>query len=204
MNDFLKDYNIINNLPEGAFDHSNQDAKQLRAFREWFFENKELRLKELQNAYYAFCRKYLDFTPESLKDLGEFFLHAIDKEKKSPEEYTSQRTQLPVDIPIPEYRMSLRSLSLIVDAGIYWGEVMIRNHKNMYWQQYITNNKRIFDRGYMIITLNNHGLKSAVNPIHINRIAGEGIADKTYTPDRMYELYKIYCEDVGPEFMADI
>ena len=203
MTNFLNDYRIINNLPEGAFDRRNQNARQLRAFREWFFENKEQRLAELQNTYHAFCGKHLDHTPESLKGIGEFFLHAIDTEKLSPEEYEAERAKFPPEIPIPDEIMTLRSLSLTLDAGIYWGEVMIRNHKNMHWEQNTTRNKRDGDRGYMTITINPHIFKSAVNPILINNIAGEGIADKTYTPDRIYDLYNIYCEKVAPEYMPD-
>ncbi|MDE5555403.1 MAG: hypothetical protein K2J10_09510, partial [Muribaculaceae bacterium] len=65
INDFLKDYHIINNLPYG-FDFYNQGLRQIRKHGKWFFENKEQRLAELQNAYHAFCGKYLDYTPESL------------------------------------------------------------------------------------------------------------------------------------------
>ena len=203
MTDFLKDYHIINNLPEGAFDRRNQNARQLRAFKEWFFDNKEQRLAELQNTYHAFCGKYLDYTPESLKGLGEFFMQAIDKEKKSPEEYEAERAKFPAYIPIPEETLTIRSLSLAVDAGIYWGEVMIRNHKNMHWEQNTTRNKRHGDRGYMIITLNPNSLAPDVNPMHINQIAASAIADRTRSSDRLYELYNIYCEDVAPEFMPD-
>ncbi|MDE6240253.1 MAG: hypothetical protein K2M54_09765 [Muribaculaceae bacterium] len=202
MNDFLKDYHIINNLPYG-FDFYNQGLRQLRAHSKWFFENKEQRLAELQNAYHAFCGKYLDYTPKSLKSLGKFFLHAIDKEKLSPEEYESKRAQFPPSIPVTDNRMTLRSISLTVDAGIYWGEVMIRNHKNMHWEQYTPRNKRDGDRGYMMITINPHIFKSAVNPMWINRIAAEAIVDRTRTPDRLHELYNYYSEKVSPEFMLD-
>lgn len=201
MTDFLKDYHTINNLPEGAFDRTNQDTKQLRAFQQWFFENKEQRLSELQNAYHAFCGKYLDYTPESLKVLGEFFLHAIYMEKLSPEEYAVERAKFPQYIPIPDSRMTIRSLSLAVDAGIYWGEVFIRNHKNLRWEQNTTRNKRDGDRGYMVIPLNPKKNRLAVNPVHINRIAAEAIAGKTRNTDRLFELYNVYCEYLAPEYL---
>ena len=202
MTEFLKDYHIINNLPYG-FDFYNQGLRQLRAHSKWFFENKEQRLAELQNAYHAFCGKCLDYTPESLKGLGEFFMQAIDTEKKSPEEYEAERAKFPAYIPIPEETLTIRSLSLAVDAGIYWGEVMIRNHKNMHWEQNTTRNKRDADRGYMMINLNHNSKGPDVNPMHINQIAASAIADRTRTSDRLYELYNIYCEKVAPEYMPD-
>ena len=203
MTNFFNDYHIINNLPYG-FDFYNQGLRQIRKHGKWFFENKEQRLAELQNAYHAFCEKHLDYTPESLKELGEFLLHAIDMESLSTEEFWATWDKYPQEINIPDRRMSLRDVSLTIDAGIYWGEVMIRNHKNMEWRQHLDTIKSDLFRGWMVITINPHyWAPLVVNPIWINRVAVSGIADKTLTSDRLYELYNIYCEDVAPEYMPD-
>ena len=202
MTDFLKDYHIINNLPYG-FDFYNQGLRQIRKHGKWFFENKEQRLAELQNAYHAFCGKYLDYTPESLKGLGQFLLHAIDIEKISLEGFGDKWEKYPQEIPDPDNMTPLRDVSLTVDAGIYWGEVMIRNHKNMDWKQNIDTIKRDLYRGWMVITINPHKFKSDVNPIWITRVAVRGIADRTRTTDIFYELYNINCEEVAPEYMPD-
>lgn len=202
MNDFLKDYHIINNLPFG-FDFYNQDLRQLRAHEKWFFENKEQRLTELQNAYHAFCGKNLDYTPKSLKGLGDFFLHAVDIEKKSPEEYAAQRAKFPPDIPIKNYTLTIRSLSVIVDVGIYLGEVMIRNHKNMCWEQNKSRNKRDVERGYMVITINHNAFLSYMNPIWVTTTMGWKVAGNTFSSDGLYELYNYYRNEVSPEFLPD-
>lgn len=83
MTKFLKDYHIINNLPYG-FDFYNQGLRQLRAHSKWFFENKDQRLAELQNTYHAFCGKYLDYTPESLKGLGKFLCRPLTQKNYRP------------------------------------------------------------------------------------------------------------------------
>ena len=202
MTDFLKDYHIINNLPYG-FDFYNQGLRQIRKHGKWFFENKEQRLAELQNAYHAFCGKYLDYTPESLKGLGEFLLHAIDIEKFSSKGFEDKWDKYPQEIPDSDNMTSLRDVSLTVDAGIYWGEVMMRNHKDMAWKQNIDTIKRDIERGWMVITINPHTFAQNVNPIWITSVMVLKIADGTCTPDRLYELYNIYCEKVAPEYMPD-
>ena len=201
MTDFLKDYHIINNLPYG-FDFYNQGLRQIRKHGKWFFENKEQRLAELQNAYHAFCGKYLDYTPESLKGLGEFFIQAINTEKLSPEEYATKRAECPPEIPIYDYRFTLRSKSIIVDTGIYLGEVMIRNHKNLYWEQNITN-KRDLEHGYMVISINHNKYAPYINPIWVIDTMGWKVARNTFFPMGIFDLYNVYCEEVAPEYMPD-
>ena len=200
MNDFLKDYHTIDNLPFG-FDFDNQDLRQLRAHEKWFFENKELRLTELQNAYHAFCGEYLDYTPESLKGLGVFFLNAIVPEKRTAEEYAELRAMYPPEIPIDDYRPTNQSKSLMVDVGIYFGEVMIRNHKNMEWKQYITKNKRDIERGYMVIVINSNKYMSWLNPIWVVNVMGSKVLDKTFPVNGIFNLYNIYCEKVDSKYI---
>lgn len=202
MNDFLKDYHIIYNLSE-VFDFRNTEHKLLKKHGEWFFAIKEQRLVELQNAYHAFCGKYLDYTPESLINLGEFFICAIDTEKLSPKEYAMLRAKYPPEISVDDFKFTIRSWSLMVDVGIYFGEVMIRNHKNMEWKQNIIKDKRDIERGYMVIILNHNKYKPYMNPIWVSGIMASKVADNTFSSTGIYELYNYYCEKVAPEYMPD-
>lgn len=190
MNEFLKDYTIINNLPYG-YNFWDQNVRQLRKYRDWFIENKENRLDGLQKAYYAFCGKYLDFTPESLKDLGEFFLHAIETEKLPPEEYAAKRAQFPPEIPIDDFELTVRSLSIIVDVGIYLGEVMIRNNKNLCWEQYISRNKKEYERGHMVIKLND-SLAPYMNPIPITHTIGLKLTHNKFSKEDIFNIYNFH------------
>lgn len=200
MNDFFKGYNIINNLPYG-FDFQNQDGWQLRAHSKWFFENKDHRLSELQNVYHAFCGEYLDFSPESLKGLSNFFSKAIDTEKLSEEEYAAKRAKVPDDIPIDDYDLTIRSRSLIVDVGIYMGEVMIRNHKNMCWEQYKPRSRRNVERGYMVIRINDNIHRNWINPIWLIDVQGWKVSRNRFEPDGIYKVYNYHCNEISPEFL---
>lgn len=200
MTDFLEDYKIINNLPYG-FDFQNQNLRQLRAHKEWFLNNKEYRLAELQKVFHAYCGECLDYSPESLKSLSDFFYNAIETEKLPDEKYAELRVKYPPEIPVNDYDLTVRSRSIIVDVGIYLGEVMIRNHKSMCWEQYMTQNKRVLNRGFMVITIDPDAFASTMNPIRICFVMGEKVADDTFKKNELYNLYKVYNNRVSPRFI---
>ena len=78
---------------------------------------------------------------------------------------------------------------MAVDIGIYFGEVFIKNHEGLKWEQYITRSKYDMDIGHMVIK--GFG-KDALNSIWVIYILASGLAKKTKKGTRLYELYNVW------------
>ena len=74
----MNKYRIIDNLPFG-FDFHNRSRKELMKYSEWFYQNKEIRMAELNRAVERFIDKMWqqDYSINSLTELNLFLLNNI-------------------------------------------------------------------------------------------------------------------------------
>ena len=118
--------------------------------------------------------------------LGKWFEENVETEKLSEEEYKEKRAAVPDYIEIQDWDITIKTRSLAVDIGIYFGEVFIKNHKGLKWEQYLTRSKYDMDIGHMVIK--GFG-KTRLNSIWKLYIIANCLADKTDTGAIVYELY---------------
>lgn len=184
-------YKIIDNLPIDL-DFSTKTTKELRLYREWFYDNKDERLHILTEAINnteEFESWQMDYTVESLLSLGKWFKSQVSTEKFSEEEYKVQRENIPDYIKISDWDLDIRTRSLIVDIGIYLGEVFIHQYKNLQWEQFITRSKLHADRGQMIIC--GFG-NDCLEPIRIVFNIALSFVKNTKKDDRIYNIYHVW------------
>ena len=183
-------YQVINNLPID-YDFQSKTKEELKLYAKWFEENKESRLQELIKAVKT-TKGYenweADYSPESLKMLGKWFEENVETEKLSEEEYKEKRAAVPDEIEIKDWDITIKTRSLAVDIGIYFGEVFIKNHEGLKWEQYFSRSKYDMDKGHMVIK--GFG-KTRLNSIWKLYIIANCLADKTDTGEIVYELYTI-------------
>lgn len=191
----MSEYKIINDTPYG-FDWENQNTRQLRAFETWFFLNKDTRLQELNSEFKKVCHKDLDFSIDSLKDVGIFMKSAITPRKLSIEEYNEKKNKYGGTIEISPYDISIKSRSLLIDIGIYFGEVFIRNHTKLTWSQCRCRSIRDANRGYMVIIMNNSPYLKEINPFRLMFVQGWKVLDGTFEENNLIKLYHIWNKDV--------
>ena len=81
----MNEYKIIDNLPFG-FDFHNRSRKDLIKYSEWFYQNKERRMIELNRAVQQFTGKIWqqDYSIHSLAELNSFLLNNIKHILLSP------------------------------------------------------------------------------------------------------------------------
>ena len=186
----MNDYNVINNLPFG-FDFYNRSQKELKKYSEWFFQNKELRIAELSHAVEQHIGKtwHKDYSICSFNELNLFLLENITSEPLTKDGLKKKRKIIPSHININPCDLTVKSLSLLVDTGIYWGEVIIKNHSLLHWEQYLHKNKNLVDYGHMVIVLENH---PPINPIWLMYIQGLKIIRKKASQNFLTDLYSIW------------
>lgn len=186
----MNEYKIIDNLPFG-FDFQNRSRNELIKYSEWFYENKELRMVALNRAVKQFTGKMWlqDCSVRSLTELNSFLLNNIKSESLSKQELEEKRKTVPAYITIEDWDLTVKSRSLLIDAGIYWGEVIIHNNDTLHWEQFLSRNKNDNDYGHMVIMLKN---SQRINPIWLMYIQGLKIIKGTVSQTFLNDLYSIW------------
>ena len=186
----MNEYKIIDNLPFG-FDFHNRSRKELMIYSEWFYQNKEQRMFELNRAIQQFTGKMWqqDYSINSLAELNLFLLNSIKSENLSKQELEEKKKRVPTYITIQDWDLTVKSRSLLVDVGIYWGEVIIYNNNSLHWEQFFSRNKNDNDYGHMVIMLKN---SQRINPIWLMYIQGLKIIKGTVSQTFLNDLYSIW------------
>ena len=128
-------------------------------------------------------------TKEELKLYAKWFEENVETEKLSEEEYKEKKAAVPDYIEIKDWDITIKTRSSAVDIGIYFGEVFIKNHKGLKWEQYFSRSKYDMDIGHMVIK--GFG-KDVLNSIWIIYVLASGLAKKTKKGTRLYELYNVW------------
>ena len=111
--------------------------RDARKYFSWFVAQIPGRLAQLQTVVRENGAEELslDFTPESLGPLGTWLApHAYEEEL--PDSYVTQaRSKMPAHLQfvVSKSGLSYETLSLCVDIGIYFGEVLIRCNEGLQW-----------------------------------------------------------------------
>ena len=131
-------------------------------------------------------------TKEELKLYAKWFEENVETEKLSEEEYKEKRAAVPDYIEIQDWDITIKTRSLAVDIGIYFGEVFIKNHEGLKWEQYFSRSKYDMDIGHMVIK--GFG-KDVLNSIWIIYVLASGLAKKTKKVQD-YMNYIMYGNDI--------
>ena len=77
----------------------------------------------------------MNFTPESLNALGEWFATQIETRPRTQEEIDAFNAQTPFPIEHSGTELTNRTFSLAMDIGMYLNQVFLRNHPSLKWDQ---------------------------------------------------------------------
>ena len=157
-------------------DFSELKKKEAQLIFDWFVSEIPERLEYLHQLYkVGEGKRELDYTPDSLDSLWEWFLRQIDSLSKHPNEikdiYGSSDDLFLKDFADHEQLETL-IISICTDIGIYFGEVFVRNHEQVKWG-FVTKPK---------------------NMIYVNKpvLTGFKIIGETAAYDAVGAMYNIY------------
>lgn len=170
-------YNIINDLPI-CYDFRNHNENELELYKKWFIENKNKRLNELKNIVnntIEFEEWKSDLSVSSLEELGKWLIDNTKTEKLSKKEFEEKKNKFPSYIDVQDWDFTIKTKSILIDVGIYLGEVVINNNNSLKWRQYTSKNKKDIDYGHMVIQIKN----DYMNPVWLIYIQGLKIAHGT-------------------------
>ena len=176
-------------------DFREQDKKELKIYEVWFNENKDkclLELEYLVQRTLGYEDWQMDYSKESLMGLGKWLKTNVKIQQLSEEDYAKVRATVPDYIDIDDWTLTLETRTILLDAGIYFGEVFIHNYKNLYWKQHFSSAKnRDINHGNMVISLSNKK-GSDLNPIRIMNNIGEIFGEGIGSDSELIKLYEVW------------
>jgi hypothetical protein len=135
-----------------------------------------------------------DFTPASLGRLGEWFVGQVEIRSRTQDELQAIYDRLVFPMDIPNEELTNRTFSLAMDIGMYFSQVLIKNHPSLTWVQPLES-KRFADYGQPSLA----GFGSlTLNPVRIAVTLAYGLARKSKTGKRLQEIYDYWAQRVQP------
>lgn len=135
----MVNYRLIENLPECiVFDAG--DEERVKAMGKWFQENNEARMQELLAEIHRdpeFSDWQMDFTPESLKILSDWFEKHITTRAELAREDPNDPTSAIRSDGAKNVMLTELERSYTYDLSIYLGWVIIKNNPEWNWFHYI-------------------------------------------------------------------
>jgi hypothetical protein len=182
-------YSIIQ--PPFSLKFRQMSKPELRSYLEWFLKVLPERLVALEwtirgSSEYSSWK--VNYSPNSLAPLGNWFAGQIETRKRTKEEIEAMSLRLNYSVEGSSQELTNRSFSLAVDVGMYFGQVILENHPGTSWDQ-LLDNKRYADYGQPIIV----GLgKVPLNPVRIAVTLAYAIAGGKPDGTRLRAIYKIW------------
>lgn len=170
------------------YDFSTLDRRDLKSYAEYFVAEKDARLQKFIDKIvfdYSINQSDLDFSEKSLEMMDRWLVNHVECVRLTKEEYELVRNTVPDYIDINDWKFSEDTLSGIINVGLYLGEVMIRKHPELKWEQCL---KKTIDYGQMIIRIG----KSTMNPMRLVYVTCLKIVDAHKTPRSLLEILRVW------------
>jgi len=179
-------YNILN--PPYATDFRNMKREDVEAFYSWLMEQRPVRIIELQkvvNETAPLEHWCADYTPASLKALGNWFMQYVQMRSRTREEIDKLEAGTRLKGIYGEYELSIPTMSFIVDIALYLGEVMRKQFPHTRWEQALKD-KRLDTYGKPVLM----GLGSVpFDPIRLITTMAYRISEGAAWHDDLYQLF---------------
>lgn len=162
----------------------------IKTYEIWFFENKDYRIKTLENyirTFAGFESLQMDFSINSLSEIEKWLETNIKTEPISEDEFERLRSIYPPEIGIEKWDLTDVSYSILYDVGVYFGELVIHHFPNLKWMQYISASKLNVNLGHMVIQTKYKNCP--MNPIWLIRILGFKLIEKKGNGNLLIELF---------------
>lgn len=186
-------YSIIK--PPFLVEHETMTKKELREYFDWFQTMIPERIRELTHAVrgtFRFQNWEPDLTPESLDELGHWFVGQIEIRSRTEHEVQEIKNHSASPIKIPREELDDKTLSLAMDVGIYISQVFLKNHPTLRWDQPLKNNKYAH-YGHAVLAGFRAGIyEDHFNPMHMMKVFAYDVAKKGKDAAGLQALYSIW------------
>lgn len=172
--------------------------REIKDYSRWFFESLPLRKAQLTEAVAqtpGFESWQPNESPSSLNMLGDWFATQIETRPRTHEERQAITSRAAFPIEINNEELTNRTLSIAMDVGIYFAQVLQKNYPALRWEQPLSD-KKFADYGHPVLV--GFGLVP-LNPLRITTTLAYGLASKKQTGKRLRELYDYWSKQIQPK-----
>lgn len=167
--------------------------EEARAYFNWFTEQIPARKRVLKELLDPAVMK-LDDGPDSLHDLGAFLVDHAHARPMTPEERNVERMSFPEPlrstVELDDLMLDNTTISLCIDIGIYFCEVVRTAHPSLRWKLWL---RKTVDQNQPVLVGFRGGVPlSVLPPLSIAWGAVRG--DKQ--PNGLCETYRVWSQDV--------
>jgi len=166
--------------------------KEAMDYFRWFLGEIPNRIRIL-NEYFeetsGLPKELLDYTPESLNVIWNWFSPKIRIVPRTEEEIEEQKALVPPGTDIDPYKPSNETLAIAFDIGIYFGETFRRNNNGIEWGV-VTKPKSLFYVNRPVL----RGFKSnkLMDPIHLMHTLTLREINEKKEESPLYDLYEVW------------
>src|SRR5262249_31375299 len=156
---------------------------ELMEYFRWFIDIVPERIHELETTLSEskpFDSWRPDYFPDSLQMLGDWLATQVKTRSRTSEElqHIAARAAFPIEVAREE--LTDRTFSLAMDIGMYFGQVLLKNHESLEWDLPL-GDKEFVDYGQPVIV----GFGDlSLNPVRIVITLAYGIASNRQTGRR--------------------
>ena len=169
-------YTIVQ--PPCRLNFSEMPRKYLRDYCRWFHEMIPLRIEELTKAVNSsddFETWRPEFSPVSLSSLDDWLATQVQTRRRTQEELQKITSGSRHPIPIENWKLTDRTISLAMDIGMYLSPVLLPNHSSLQWDQPF-GGKNFIDYGQPVLVEFTYG---PFNPVRMIIGQAYGVARKS-------------------------
>lgn len=174
-------------------------VKEAGQYFEWFKQLIPCRLEQLKYyvANHAPIGVVLDLTPGSLRDLGRLMDRTVSTRTLSLDEVAANQATFPAWVHqcLPDWSLTAETLSVALDIGIYFGEVLRSQHDVLRWD-FVRKPKRNADL-YLPVLIPFSGF-GHFNPLRISVNVAFGVVSGQQAEVRLPQLYEFWAGYVSP------
>lgn len=178
--------------------------REARKHFDWFVSAIPERLDQLNGAAQDIAER-LDYSPESLKVLGQWFCSVVTSRKKTAKEIerelagmSERARKLGMGIN-QDWTLTGETFSIAMDVGIYLGEVFRKQFPALKWDL-CTRPKRDISYNQPVL----EGGKMKIDPIHLVVTMAWGVARRRRDAGSLFELYNIWVSYTDLENASEV
>lgn len=183
--------------PPFTLDFRNMSSKEAREYFKWFAKQTPKRIAIVERAVRStpgYETWHADFTRDSLRILGTWFYSHIETRPRTPEEKEEIYRNAPGwfrVVEIGDWELTNRTFSLAMDIGMYVSQVFLKEFPSLKMEM-ITEPTVDYQQPALI------GFEGNIyfNPVRMLVTHASGLADNTWGPTGLVELYEIWTKRV--------
>ena len=183
----LSSYETFNPTFSFALNFREMNRREADEYFSWFKQQIPVRIEMLQSIV-GLGANISEFSPQSLTVLGNLLDENVEFRHLSGPEILHERANSPSwfqDI-IPDKALSERTISLCVDIGIAFGEMLTKCHSSLSW---VFHHKQKNDANYQQPVIVGFKHKVELNPVRLLTVVAYKVADGQVGQNQLTELF---------------